>query len=191
MTCSHFMALLDGFIDGEIDTSLSNEMQQHLSECDDCSSEYASALRLKKNLTSMAVPDPGNDYWRETTEIILARTVSADPSPPFNAETGQDKRAFVRSMLSVAASLFILFTAMLLGSGQDSPTVLLNQPSATIVHPPSAQDSVQVQQGVFAPTDDQTRLLRGTLLLTSPGAPGLATAMARMGVGVNPISDKK
>ncbi len=192
MTCSHFMALLDGFIDGEIETAISDEMQQHLRKCDDCSNEYASALRLKKTLADMTFPDPGNEYWQETTDIIMARTVGADLAQPNGAETVSDKRAFVRSMLSLAASLLILFTAMLLGTGQNGPSVLLNPPSAAVEHPSSIdQDSVPMQPRVFAPTDDQTRLLRGTLLLASPGAPGLATAMARMGVGANPISDKK
>ena len=48
MTCSHFMALLDGFVDGETDAILSDEMQRHLVECNDCNNEYASALRLKE-----------------------------------------------------------------------------------------------------------------------------------------------
>ena len=75
MTCQDALALLDDFVDGELDSSTAGAMRNHIETCDHCRAEHAATERLKELLNQPSIETPGPDYWSETTHLIMARTV--------------------------------------------------------------------------------------------------------------------
>ena len=81
MTCHDALALLDDFVDGELDSSIAGTVRNHIDNCDHCRKEYTATKRLKELLQKTTTEDPGRDYWSETTRLIMARTVETAGAP--------------------------------------------------------------------------------------------------------------
>jgi len=120
MTCNEITALLDACIDNDLSGTDRDAIISHLERCPTCQAEYQSTLRLKELLQVPAVPSPGEDYFRETAGLILARTIESAPEvsgQPRSVSVHNDRRrAFFRSLISAAASVTILISALLLGA---------------------------------------------------------------------------
>ncbi|MEA3297084.1 MAG: zf-HC2 domain-containing protein [candidate division Zixibacteria bacterium] len=181
MTCTQALSLLDEFVDGDLKPTRMDELRVHLDGCPECRSEYEDTKRLKELLKQRKVQDPGPDYWQETLQLILARTVETSQSdehhPMHNDQIATRRNAFIRALVSLAASLAILTSAILISQNQDRTTraAKVRQP---IILTSSLQQRLQPSNR-FVTNDEWNRLTRGMLLLGSPGFPGRYVAMTK------------
>jgi hypothetical protein len=176
MTCQSALALLEDFVDKELAPQQEAKIREHIAACDKCRAEFEETLILKGRLRLKKTPEPGEDYWLETAGLIRARTTDSI-APLQNVETvvqrrSHDRDAFVRSLVSVAASLVILFSALLLGSshrqhlatlGASSPPIFVSMPLEEVV----ASDNISI-----VTVEEQAMVSKGMLLLGAPGILG-------------------
>jgi len=181
MTCHEALALLDDFVDGELDSSVAGAMRDHIEGCDSCRREYAATTRLKELLSRAPVEDPGQDYWSETTGLILARTVDTAVTPVSElsrARAGTRRGDFVRSLISLAASIAILVSAIVVGQSHHRMSI------AAVGEPMLMTQSVVLQLPDDYPTlsldSHRQNLARGMMLLGAPGHLGRIAITARM-----------
>ena len=173
MICQRALSLLDDFLDNELTLSTAAEVKSHLDDCTTCRQAYDESRRLKELLRQKRNRDPGQDYWLETSQLILARTVQrSEPEQPYAMrETASDpKGSFVQALVSLAASLVILVSALVVGMNQSHAP-----DAATRGGPVLFGSSVdqQLNAGNFIITEDERqRLAKGMLLLGPPGLLG-------------------
>ena len=174
MTRTQAIALLDDFLDD----ALPEEDRQAVSELVDSDPvvrrEFELAVAVRESLRQQPPPDPGSAYWREVHGLILARTIESDTghSVPSQAQVQGRRTYFIRSLVSVAASIFILVSALLIGSDRnlqaptvvtsDSP-VLINSSLATLL----SEENTQVITAT-----EQLQIARGIFLIGPPGILG-------------------
>ncbi len=176
MTCRQVWSLLEDFADNELAPAQHDFVNSHLKQCPECRTEYEATRRLKELMTSVKTAYPDADYWEETTDLILARTVGAgedgySPDATDNRPR-QGRDAFIRSIVSVAASLFILFTAIYLGQQQEGRIARMAGERSPVLVTAPLQDLFFDDTMGFATRDEQSRLLNGMLLMGPPGVLG-------------------
>ncbi len=171
MTCQTALSLLDDFVDGELSQALAEEVSVHLEGCPRCRSEADETKSLKELLRQSEVRDPGRDYWPETSQLILARTVqSASAQEPHHTTADQladQRNAFVRALLSLAASLVILVSAVVVGQSQKS-TATLSSPDNPVLLTSSLAQRLDPDFQIVT-HEERTRLAKGMLLMGPPG----------------------
>jgi anti-sigma factor RsiW len=182
MTCHTALTLLDDYADGQLDSSSAGELEEHLEGCTSCRRELAETRRLKELLGQSISPSPGSDYWSQTTRSILARTVGLD----YQRETASSrerskKSAFIRSVITLAASIAVLFSAVYIGENQDrSPaTFEVAQAGGPVFLSAAVARQLDPRAPVYT-QEDRRRLARGMLLMGPPGIPGRLAIMAEM-----------
>ena len=120
MTRPSKRSLLEDFVDSELSEEETSYVRQLLAQSPELQQEHDATLRLREILKTLPVPDPGEQYWSESTELILARTTPSETEESVNRSlpeiTAQKRHAFWRSVVSAAASLIILFSALVIGS---------------------------------------------------------------------------
>lgn len=172
MNCLHTLALLEDFADSTLSTAEAASVRAHLKDCPDCRAERDQTERLKQLLRTIRTPDPGNDYWADNSVLIAARTFeTADrlehrPEPDRPSPT--IRKEFYRSLVSVAASLFILFAALLVGSKMDDQITLIDGDQQILVAAPDMGEFF-ASGGKEATRDLTIKLARGRMLLGPPG----------------------
>jgi len=116
-------SLLEDFVDQEMSEQQADEFRRLLTESPELERQCAEAERLRALMRQMPTPDPGDEYFSEVTELILARTGGmsrqAPPMSSGRAATVEQRRAFFRSLVSAAAALLIFFTAVLVGTSRN------------------------------------------------------------------------
>lgn len=183
MTCQDALDLLDDFVDGELDSSIAGTVRKHIENCGHCRSEYEATQRLKELLRQPVVQTPGADYWTETTRLVMARTVDNEPVPVNElqrARSDSGRRDFVRSIVSLAASIAILVSAILVGENHQGSTL-----AGGVDGPPVflTQSVIQQLPGDYpAPSlaSHQQNLARGMMLMGAPGHLSRIALLAEM-----------
>ena len=172
MTHRHVTDVIDDYIDDELDISTSEEVRRHIEQCRACRAEYELALRLRKILSGNSAPDPGEDYFNEVSALILVKTVETAPSETIVTNLEQkrrdNKRAFYRSLVSVAASLVIFFTALVFGSTQNKP-ITVNIPSSEESYRQARTQEETGDDYEIITVSEHRNILKGMILLGSPG----------------------
>ncbi len=176
MTCHDALALLEGYVDGELSPDKETRVKTHLSGCSACRGEFETSVILKELLKQTIPPDPGEEYWSETTRLIKARTTESR-FPETEVISVSDRRstersAFARSLVSVAASLVVLFSALLLGSGTQERIARLTASEPPVYVATPLEQVVGSDNTVIVTQDENFRLARGMLLLGAPGSLG-------------------
>ncbi|MBD3258430.1 hypothetical protein GF377_08350 [candidate division GN15 bacterium] len=188
MTCRHAQSLIEDLVDNELSEAKAAELRALLAEDPDCLREYQLSGRLKHLLAQGATsgtPDPGDEYFDELQRLIMARTVESAPfarqavapADRSRAERASVRGSFIRSIITVAASLCVFVTAVFLGSTDPSRTAEREQtaagsPSPSIVHVVNADAALDLTSG------DRDRIVAGTMLLGPPGLMGRFTDIA-------------
>lgn len=181
MTCRHTRLLLEDFLDHELPQAERDQVQRHLESCTDCRSEYEELVRLKELMGTVTAPDPGRDYWQQTTQVVLAKTVDS------TAATAADrvavrrreaaKTAFVRSLISAAASLAILVSAVMIGSLHRSAGDWQDPAEQPVLLSASIQEELDLRRVPVFTEYERGRLARGMLLLGAPGYLGKSAVL--------------
>ena len=184
MTCRHAKSLLEDYIDGELAPQKGAEVDRHLDICEECREEFRQARRLKELLENQPTIDPGEDYWRETTEMILARTeVSVRTSPSRTLPRSYKTRgqpALLRAAVSFAVSLGVLISAIVIGSRQPdsaADSIIIEDP---YVMTASIRNEVGASTNSFLLAAESSQLARGTLLFGAPGMLGKGLAFREL-----------
>ncbi len=176
MTCQHVLALLEDSVDRELAPQQEAQVQEHIAACEKCRTEFKETSILKELLRQKKTPDPGEDYWLETTSLIRARTTDSIV-PPQNVVSVVDRRssdrnAFVRSLVSVAASLVILFSALLLGSTHRQHLAALGATETPIFVSMPLEEVVASDNITIVTVEEQAMVSKGILLMGAPGILG-------------------
>lgn len=172
MTCHDILSLLDDYVDRELGPSQAKQVTSHLATCRSCQDEHQLLLRLKSDLQKLPAPTPRPEYWNEVTSLILAKTVEADNSARTgkNDHTPQQRRAFARALLSLAASLLIFFTAVYLGTKKEE---IEQSPFAQAMNFRTGSMNLLVESGVPSTNDrEQSIVTQGMILISPPGLLG-------------------
>ncbi len=184
MSVRHPHALLEAYLDNDLSDSERREVEHLLDTSPDYRQEYQELVRLKEMLRNVSVPDPGPEYWSETTDVILARTVD-HPTQDLIRVTVQpsqaDRRsAFVRSLVSAVLSLAVLLSAIAIGSqhqSQSAATTGVISQSPILVTAPLRHMLHESASELYTPKDE-LRLARGMLLIGLPGFAGKLSGLA-------------
>ncbi|NOY88444.1 MAG: zf-HC2 domain-containing protein [FCB group bacterium] len=129
MTCRFALLLLDDYVDNELAPKEREALKKHLEDCSSCRQEWERTKYLKELLKQKLVNDPGEDYWKEMTNIILARTIETSSRESvtlsFTEKAAMQRGAFIRSLVSAGVSVIILVSAIILGTAQkkSDPTI--------------------------------------------------------------------
>jgi len=179
MSVRHTQALLEAYLDNELSDSERREVEHLLDTSPEYRRDYQELVRLKEMLHNARVPDPGPDYWSETTELILARTVD-NPTQDLQRTAVQPtqadrRRAFVLALASAVLSLAILISAVAIGSQhqrqeQAATITSINQSPILVTAPLRLMMDDPISD--FYTPSDELRLARGMLLIGLPGFAG-------------------
>jgi anti-sigma factor RsiW len=176
MTCHDALTLLEDYVDSDLPADKEDLVREHLASCATCRQEVDETVLLKELLRHHKPQDPGEDYWLETTRLILARTtesISLNVLPVSVADSQAKRRqAFMRSVVSVAASLVVLFSALLLGSGQEQRLARLGSAQPPVFVSAPLDEIVGTDNTIIVTRDENDRLARGMLLIGAPGTLG-------------------
>jgi predicted anti-sigma-YlaC factor YlaD len=176
MTCRHALALLDDYLDAELDPTIASQVNAHLDECRDCRAEFDEGKRLKELLRNQSPPSPADEYWPEVSSLILAKTVEAySPPPSARRETDvsrDDRRELFRSAMTLAASICILFGALYLGTQHQSQAKRLNAPGSPVLITASLDGLVGDGDQAIMTHREYVSLIGGQFLIGAPGSLG-------------------
>jgi anti-sigma-K factor RskA len=174
MTSAEILALLNDYVDGTLSEPESRRVRELLDTDPDIRREYELTLALKEALRQQRHPDPGPAYWQEVRTLIQARTIDNEPvSGDAGPRSSVDpRRYFIRSLVSVAASIFILLSALLIGSNREiQPTTVVVLDRPVLISSSLAALLSEENTEVISPAE-QHRLARGIFLLGPPGVLG-------------------
>jgi hypothetical protein len=187
MICLRALSLLDDYLDHELPESVTTEVKSHLDQCDSCRREFEESRYLKELLKQKGPRDPSKDYWLETSQLILAKTVQqyGDNGLYASSETDADNRGpFLQALVSLAASLVILASAVVVGMSQG------NAPDAGVVGGPilfssSVSRQLNADQTIIT-EDERQRLAKGMLIMGPPGLLGHFSGMTQLHLVITP-----
>lgn len=173
MTCQSTLSLLDDYVDGELPAFLAEQVSNHLKVCRACWTEYEQTQRLKELLKQRQAPDPGPDYWSEASQLIVARAVEGPSAGRFDAadDIAERRNSFFRALVSLAASLMILFTALLIGQEHQEVKQQAGITSGPVLVASSVGRGSDEASRVVS-SDEMARVAKGMLLLGPPGMLG-------------------
>jgi len=173
MTCHQIQSLIDDYIDGELSDATKIAVESHAGQCPDCARELHLASGLKESLIRMSVSDPGPQYFEETRNIILARTVEATSEQAsdssISARSEHERSSFIRSLISVAASIGIFLTALSIGSHKEALSgATTNQSTQTVSLVSMVSSPLEIPISI----QEREKILGGTLMIGAPGLIG-------------------
>ncbi|HWR83609.1 MAG TPA: zf-HC2 domain-containing protein [Candidatus Deferrimicrobium sp.] len=174
MTCQQALLLLDDYTDGRLVSASELQLRSHLDLCRKCREEFAAVGRLRLLMSRMPKPDPGPEYWLQTQRRIVARaidsTVERSPATSLKrvSSPSQGRAGLGRALVSLAASLLVLFGAILLGTGTDTRlTSADSAESPVLATAPVSQLIGPDRRPIITPTE-QMRLARGMTMMGAP-----------------------
>lgn len=183
MTCRHTQSLLEDYVDQELTISQRDEIDSHLARCNICQKKFHQATKLKETLSNLETGDPGQNYWDETTQIILARTAQNDLIANIERipveQYHYTKSAFVRSMASFVVALFVLSSAIFFGSTQSQQQPITKIETEIVLSAELLEHLNYVNEIIFT-KNEQARLTRGMFLLGTPGMLGRSALVSEL-----------
>ena len=174
MTCQRALSLIEDYVDGELSPAEAGQVERHLKSCGRCREEFLTAQRLRQLLRQVPRRDPGRDYWSETAQLIQARTIDGtlddrQGRSVTTATIGGRRNALTRALVSVAASLFVLISAILIGAGQDDSVLCRDTVGAPVLATAPVSELLGADNSPVVTQAEQVRLAKGMLLMGAPG----------------------
>jgi hypothetical protein len=188
MTCHQAVPLLDDYLDGELSPQQVADLERHLAACPACRSELETVRSvrdlLKQSREEIALPDPGVDYWNQSENLILAKTIETSSQTEsdqlrITRIAGQSSTGtLVRSMMLFAASLVLMISALYLGSQRQQFSTTIDRPNSPVLVAASASPSIGSDNGLILTLEEKNSLVRGMFALGAPGPIGRYTTIA-------------
>ena len=183
MTCLQTLSLLSDYTDQNLPEHLKEAVDAHLRKCSACYTEWDSTQRLADLLREQPRPDPGEPYWQEVDRLIMARTTEkARPDKTHIREASYQglndkRRSLLRSLVSAAASICILVSALLVGTGQEYRQVQVSSSERPMLISASLSDSAGEQLRTRTFEDQRVMVARSLSCIGSPGLLGRFTGV--------------
>jgi anti-sigma factor RsiW len=172
MTCRLIVTLIEDYTDGELAPTKAEQVRRHLQDCSQCRREYEATLQLKKLLKQAPASEPGADYWSEISALIRARTIESPADRPTGVssavKTSPGRQVWIRSLVTVAASLALLLAALLVGTSQPERIATLNRSKTPILATAAVSELLGADSIPLVTRAEQVRLAKGTLLMGNP-----------------------
>jgi anti-sigma factor RsiW len=114
MTYRHTSHLHGDYLDGDLSPGASETVERHVESCAQCREDIERSRRLKHTLRQIEVPDPGNDYFEDLSDAIVARTSAMIPqeaSPKPAIEPDNTGRQVLKTLIKLAMAVTFLFLA--------------------------------------------------------------------------------
>ncbi len=129
MFCRQVQSHLDDYILNQIDKEIFDQIDNHLKECLDCQKQLKTNRQLILELQSITTPDPGDYYWQQMEESILARTFSGDnEKAELPGRVKAEPMSIInRYLIPLAASFVLLFGAIMLSNSIQNRTQFSSQ----------------------------------------------------------------
>ena len=153
-------------VDDELPAEKLDEVRRMLEDNPELQQYVARSRRLKELLAQIVVPDPGRQYWDETTSLILARTVEAEAA---RVSVGSERFSLVRSLFSVAASIIILISALYIGSNGRAPMPLKTDSGEIAFAAVSVQKDISPGDFPAYGHKEALQLARAMIVMGPPG----------------------
>ncbi|MCP4704114.1 MAG: zf-HC2 domain-containing protein [candidate division Zixibacteria bacterium] len=114
MSCRQVQSHLDDYILNQIDKDLFAQIDSHLKECLDCQEKLEINKLLISALQSNKTPDPGDYYWQQMEDSILAKTIGNEneESQLPNRFKSEPINLVKRYLIPLAASFVLLFGSL-------------------------------------------------------------------------------
>lgn len=178
MTHRPLLALLEDSVDKELSEQEMAELKRLLAESEDLRLDRDASVRLKELLRHLKTPDPGDAYFDELTELVLARTTRSAAGATYDrqpAGTTDERSMFVRSLVSAVASIFLFLAALFVGSQDHQSIVSLSGPNGPLLTSSVARQ-LQQPDFVLVTKAERARISQGISLLAPPGLSGFLVA---------------
>lgn len=178
MTCRHAQSLIEDLVDGELPQARVDQLRAMLADDPGCREEYELSQKLKELLAQYTIPNPGEEYFTELQRLVLARTTESAPYGGMRSPAGGHRSvraAFVRSIITVAASLLIFIAAVFYGSADHSVMAEKQQPAP---ESPTIAQAVNAGADIPLTGNSRDRVVAGVMLLGPPGFLGRFNDMA-------------
>lgn len=184
MTHRHKLSLLGDFVDNELSGEELEEFKGLLAESEDLRAEHELTARLKELLRQKRAPDPGEAYFDGLTRLVEARTIETELAPaepePDRTDPGYQRRMFVRALLSAAASLFLFFAALTIGSRQSALFTQGDDVTSGVFLAGAAAEQYAQPGLALATAEERASLRQGVFLLSPPGSIGRLSALQEL-----------
>jgi anti-sigma factor RsiW len=171
MTCGQVGALLSDYLDNEITAEQAAQIKAHLSECTECRAEHSDMRTVRNALGSGSVSLPEAEYWSQTEELILEKTTRAERQITL-VRSSAERHSFARAVMSLAASLIILASALMVGGDLQYQLASQQADDSPALVTLSLQESVGSRHRTFHAMDEQYQLTRSLILIAPPGSLG-------------------
>lgn len=184
MTCQDTLSCLDQLVDDELTDEQKAQVMEHINTCDKCKKEFEELKQIKYLLSKIKTDEPSEEYWSEVTGLINARTLDVQPIDfDHRSHTEQlsiKRNSLLRSIISTAAALAILFTALLLGSQQNQVSLAQIGTGSPVLATADVRDLLSSDNKPLFSANDQRHLAQGMLLVGLPGVLGRFAALPEL-----------
>jgi len=184
MTCQVALSCLDQLVDDELTEEQKSQVMEHINSCENCKRELEELKQIKNLLNKSKKFEPSEEYWSEVTGLIKAKTTDVEPvDSGHRSHTEQisiKRNALLRSLISTAAALVILFTALLLGSQQRQVAMAQFNSKNPIMATADIRDLLTSDNRALYSANDQRHLAQGMLLVGIPVILGRFAALPEL-----------
>ena len=112
MTYRHTVHLHGDYIDGHLTSDQTSAIDNHLSVCNDCLADLQALRSLKNALSSVIVPDPGDQYFAGLDATVASLTQSPPPERIVTIDyPGAALSRTLKTLIRLAVVVTLLFTA--------------------------------------------------------------------------------
>ena len=172
MNCNTAFKLLDDYIDGELGQNDAETLKTHLEKCPECQQEYQQLVDLTDLLKKSPTNQPDQKYWDETTSIINARTIDAPERITVVPKLEKTRSEFIRSVVSLAASIVLFATALFIGTSKDARFfAITDQQSPVLALAPFNEQLINNEHYAFT-REDREEQIKLMIQLSPPGLLG-------------------
>ena len=173
MTCLQYKALIDDFADGELVSELFQEFKEHINSCESCKKEYELTRHLKELLQNTSSSMPGDLYFAENADLIIARTIEKDSWENSTDSKSPEKihSEFSRALLSAAAALVIFAISIIIGTS-DSNFAQNNPSESPVFVTIPVETMISTANSPIFTKAEQLNQIQGMLLISPPGMLG-------------------
>ena len=143
--CENFAAMLDAFVDKELDGSEAQSVGEHISGCDDCQRQVKEIEALKSTLSSLPRKQMKFDLADNFDELLAKQTSPVLPEQS-NVVAFSGKRKWLVATASAAAVAVIAIAAAIISNDGHQQLAQLHSSETKNV---ATRDKVDSQNGAF------------------------------------------
>ena len=151
MTCNEIKELTVPYLELDLEPSRVRDVTTHLEGCAGCRAEMEAVRQVLVRVRGMAVPDPGDQFWREfphrvRRELERLRSTATTLGGPSRYQWLWGRAVTAKWTLALAASLLLVVGAWSLKGLLDRG---MGSPEQSVVQGPNAADLPSLGDAVW------------------------------------------